>query len=115
VIVTLPLGVLKSGSVVFSPELPQDKRNAIDNLGMGLLNKVYLQFPEVFWDQDADLLGYDGPDRGLFSEWVNIAKITGEPILLGFNASSVAEELEGWTDEEIIAEAMLALRGMYQG
>jgi polyamine oxidase len=101
--------------VVFSPELPQDKRNAIDNLGMGLLNKVYLQFPEVFWDQDADLLGYDGPDRGLFSEWVNIAKITGEPILLGFNASSVAEELEGWTDEEIIAEAMLALRGMYQG
>ncbi len=114
VIVTLPLGVLKFGSVVFAPELPQDKRDAITDLGMGLLNKVYLRFPEVFWDEDADLLGYDGPQRGLFSEWVNIAKITGDPVLLGFNASSVAEELEGWTDDEIIAEAMLALRGMYQ-
>ncbi len=115
VIVTLPLGVLQSGSVVFAPELPQEKRNAIADLGMGLLNKVYLRFPEVFWDEEADLLGYDGPERGLFSEWVNIAKITGEPVLLGFNASSVADELEGWTDEEIVAEAMRALRGMYQG
>ena len=115
VVVTLPLGVLKAGTVAFSPALPAEKLRAINALGMGLLNKVYLRFPEVFWDVEADLLGFDGPERGVFAEWVNIAKVTGEPILLGFNASSVAEAMEGWSDEDIVAKAMEALRGMYAG
>ena len=43
--VTLPLGVLKSGSIAFSPQLPDRKQQAISQLGTGLLNRLYLQFP----------------------------------------------------------------------
>jgi len=40
VVVTLPLGVLKAGSVEFDPPLPEWKQGAISRLGYGLLNKV---------------------------------------------------------------------------
>ena len=114
-LVTVPLGVLKAGSIAFSPPLRQERLDAIERLGMGLLNKVYLRFDETFWDRDADVLGYIGPKRGYFTVWINIARYTGEPILLGFNAANVAEELEALTDEQIVAEAMAALRNMYPG
>jgi len=115
VLVTVPLGVLKAGTINFVPALSPAMLGAIDRLGMGLLNKVYLRFPSVFWDEDADLIGYVGPKRGYFAEWLNIAKYTGEPILVGFNASSAADEIEELSDAEIITQAMTALRNMYEG
>ena len=60
-VVTLPLGVLqnrnKQDSVVFSPSLPAHKNASIRKMGAGLMNKVVLQFPRVFWDANADLFG----------------------------------------------------------
>lgn len=41
---TVPLGVLKSGSIKFIPELPQRKLDGIKRLGFGLLNKVAMLF-----------------------------------------------------------------------
>ena len=38
--VTVPLGVLKGGKISFQPALPEWKKQAIRNLGFGLLNKV---------------------------------------------------------------------------
>lgn len=40
VVVTAPLGVLKSGAIDFDPPLPRWKSGAIDRMGFGLLNKV---------------------------------------------------------------------------
>ena len=49
VIVTVPLGVLKAGLIEFLPELPFNKLQAIDRLGMGPGMKVILQFNQGFW------------------------------------------------------------------
>lgn len=40
VVITTPLGVLKTDTVDFDPPLPSWKRGAIDRMGFGLLNKV---------------------------------------------------------------------------
>lgn len=40
VVVTLPLGVLKTDTVTFTPELPERKKSSIERMGFGLLNKV---------------------------------------------------------------------------
>ena len=40
VIVTVPLAVLKSNMVTFNPPLDERKRQAIDKLGAGLVEKV---------------------------------------------------------------------------
>lgn len=55
-VVTLPLGVLKRRAVRFTPELPAEKRRAIDALGFGAMNKCILLFSECFWG-DAALSG----------------------------------------------------------
>ncbi|MBL8777852.1 MAG: FAD-dependent oxidoreductase [Acidimicrobiales bacterium] len=114
VVVTVPLGVLKAGTIAFEPPLPDAKATAIERIGMGLLDKTYLRFPEVFWDADADLIGWVSPDGdGRWAEWVNMAKVTGEPILLGFNAAAYAEQVEAMSDEEVVADAMAVLRTIY--
>lgn len=42
VVLTTPLGVLKSGSIKFEPSLPDWKQDVIERMGFGLLNKVSL-------------------------------------------------------------------------
>ncbi len=114
VVVTLPLGVLQAGDVTFDPPLPEAKATAIGRLGMGLLDKVYLRFPEVFWDADADAIGWTSPDAdGRWAEWLNVAKATGEPVLLGFNAAGYAEQVEAMDDDEVVADALAVLRTIY--
>jgi monoamine oxidase len=43
VIVSIPIGVLKAGSIHFEPALPQWKQTAISRIGMGKLSKVRLR------------------------------------------------------------------------
>jgi monoamine oxidase len=66
VVCTIPLGVLKSGSVKFTPDLPASKLKAMSNLKMGLLNKLYLEFPSVFWDKDAEVINHVSDPKGLW-------------------------------------------------
>ncbi|MGY4649355.1 FAD-dependent oxidoreductase [Mycobacterium sp. URHB0021] len=49
VIVTVPLGVLKARTIDFDPPLPEAKRQAIERLGFGVLDKVVLAFGQPFW------------------------------------------------------------------
>jgi monoamine oxidase len=58
VIVTLPLGVLKSGRVSFRPALTDFKLKSIDRLGVGILGKLFLFFDEVFWNKDQYVFGH---------------------------------------------------------
>jgi monoamine oxidase len=43
-IVTVPIGVLKSGSIKFTPSLPSATLRALDGLNMGALSKLALRF-----------------------------------------------------------------------
>lgn len=61
VIVTVPLFVLKSDWLRFTPDLPTRKQTAIKNLGAGLIEKVVLKFKYNFWEKvvkDADFFGH---------------------------------------------------------
>ncbi|WP_420590117.1 flavin monoamine oxidase family protein [Bacterioplanoides sp.] len=113
VLVTVPLGVLKKRVIQFNPVLPESKLSAIDRLGMGTLNKVYLKFPSNFWGTQQDLIGFIGEGNGQWAEWLNIAKYIGEPVLLGFNAASFGEAIEQLSDAEIQQQAMTTLHKIY--
>ncbi len=113
VIVTVPLGVLKKGVIEFSPALPQNKLAAIAALDMGVLNKVYLHFDEVFWDNTVTNMANVSEQKGHWSYWINLEPATGKPILGAFNAASYGKEIEDLTDEQIVAKAMETLKTMY--
>ncbi|MBN8581881.1 MAG: FAD-dependent oxidoreductase [Anaerolineae bacterium] len=112
-VVTFPLGVLKQASVKFEPPLPASKQAAIERLGMGVLNKVYLKFPEIFWDEDVQTISYMGEELGEWSDWLSFAPFTGEPVLMAFHGGDKGFEIEDLSDDEIRAGAMKTLRVMF--
>lgn len=112
-IITLPLGVLQSGIVLFEPPLPTAKQDAIDRLGFGVLNKLYLRFPHVFWQKRPEWMSYLSAERGEWSEWFNMVPYIDQPILLAFNGARFGRAIEALSDEEMVAEAMAVLRNMY--
>lgn len=112
-LITVPLGVLKANTIRFDPPLPPNKQAAIRRLGMGVLNKLYLRFPRIFWDAEADLLGYIPLRHGEWAETLNMARFIGEPILLCFNAGQYGRAIERLNDREQVAAAMRWLTTVY--
>lgn len=112
-IITVPLGVLKAGSITFNPPLPARKQQAIDAMQMGILNKLYLRFPTVFWDEDAEFIDVATEEAGQSVEFLNISRINGEPVLLCFYAADYGRTLESWDDDRIIEHTMSLLRALY--
>lgn len=114
VLITVPLGVLKKGVIDFAPQLPDAKLHAIKSLGMGVLNKVYLKFPHVFWDSNVHLINYVNNDvKGYWAEWLNFSVYAGAPVLLAFNAGEFGHQIEGLSDKEVTEQAMGVLRKIY--
>lgn len=113
VVLTVPLGVLKSDTIVFEPPLPENKQRAIDGLQMGLLNKIILRFPTVFWDEEETAFGRQGQERGKLVSWLNLYPMTGEPILVTFNAANAARHMEALSDDQTLEEAMALLRELF--
>lgn len=112
-VITLPLGVLQAGAVAFEPALPAATRAAIAALGSGVLNKLYLRFPRVFWDREPELLGFMAARKGEWAEWLNLAHYLDAPVLLGFNAGSYGRALEAQDDRAVVAAALRTLRAIY--
>ncbi|XP_035264453.1 spermine oxidase [Anguilla anguilla] len=66
VVVTSSLGFLKErASALFEPTLPEDKMRAIESLGFGTVDKIFLRFDERFWPEDCagiQLIWEEGPE-----------------------------------------------------
>ncbi|CAF3740618.1 unnamed protein product [Rotaria sordida] len=107
VLLTIPLGCLKLNSIIFSPSLPQWKEEAIHKMGFGLLNKVFLQFSEIFWDEKLQRITII-TDR--FKFYYCLPQYH---MLALYISGYVAKQLEQKTDEEIVEEAFNSLRHVY--
>ena len=84
VIVTVPLGVLKAGTIQFDPGLPVEHRAAIDRLGFGNEKKTCLVYPNTNWAKEHHLVGlHDSP---YFNFMVNVAAIAGQPMIMALSA-----------------------------
>jgi hypothetical protein len=113
VIVSVPLGVLKNNGIVFTPELPTYKINAIANTNMGNVNKFLLVWNTPFWDTDLQYIGYTPDTKGKFNYYLNIKKFTPTYGLMTFAFGNYATVTESMTDNQIINEIMLNLKGIY--
>ncbi|PWA51412.1 flavin containing amine oxidoreductase family protein [Artemisia annua] len=114
---TVPLGVLKSGSIKFNPELPQRKLDGIKRLGFGLLNKVAMLFPTLFWGTDLDMFGHlsDDPSRrGEFFLFYSYATVAGGPVLMALVAGEAAHSFESMPPTDAVTRVLQILRGIYE-
>ncbi|KAL8027515.1 hypothetical protein ABFX02_14G099700 [Erythranthe guttata] len=116
VLCTVPLGVLKKGTIEFSPELPQRKKDAIERLGFGLLNKVAILFPYDFWGGEIDTFGHLTEDpnmRGEFFLFYSYSSVAGGPLLIALVAGEAAVKFESMSPVESVNRVLEILRGIY--
>ncbi|MFK7804690.1 MAG: flavin monoamine oxidase family protein [Anaerolineae bacterium] len=113
-IVSVPLGVLQGGNIIFSPPLPESKAAAIGRIGMGNYEKIALKFPETFWPTEPHRLNYiSDHEPPLYNAWLNFAHFTGDPILVCYHGGPMAEYTNGIEDEDLIAGAVEVLKKMF--
>jgi monoamine oxidase len=113
-IVTLPVGVLKSGAVTFDPPLPERKRLAIERVGMGDLTKIVLEFSEPFWPKNQYVFGcmrggVDDHPTTIISMW----KSHQVPKLVLLVGGDHGRAIERWTAERAQAWGMDVLREVF--
>ncbi|KAK0343407.1 hypothetical protein LTR94_018492 [Friedmanniomyces endolithicus] len=124
VVITAPLGVLKSDAIDFDPPLPGWKQGAISRLGFGLLNKIVLLYDKPFWDDSRDMFGllneadhldslnpaHYAQKRGRFYLIWNASKISGRPMLVALMAGHSAHEAETMSTNSLLNDINKRLR-----
>jgi monoamine oxidase len=113
VVVTVPIGVLKSGELSFDPALPEWLTGAIAGFEMNNFEKVFLRFSTKFWDEDVYAIRQQGSAGEWWHSWYDLSDLHGVPTLLIFAAGPSAIETREWDDSHITESVLDALRGLY--
>ncbi|KAL5706572.1 hypothetical protein ACHQM5_024722 [Ranunculus cassubicifolius] len=116
VLITVPLGCLKANTIRFSPSLPNWKQSSISQLGFGVLNKVVLEFPAVFWDDTMDYFGATAEEtdrRGQCFMFWNVKKTVGAPVLIALVVGKAAVDGESMSATDHVDHALKVLRKLF--
>jgi lysine-specific histone demethylase 1 len=119
VLVTVPLGVLKSGAIEFQPALPEWKTESVQRLGFGLLNKVVMRFESVFWNAELDIWGTlqaensHPASRGKYYIFWNLEACMHQPVLIALVSGSSAYRAEMEDPKSLVDGAVQRLRAIY--
>lgn len=112
-VITVPVGVLASGDLEITPPLPEPNTTALSRLEMNRFEKVFLRFPERFWDEGVYAVRQQGPEGRWWHSWYDLTSLHGEPTLLTFAAGPAAAETRGWDDDRVAESVLRQLRRLY--
>jgi lysine-specific histone demethylase 1B len=111
VIITVPITVLKSNDIQFTPALPSEKTTAFSKIGMDAGMKVFLKFNSKFFDQN--IIG--GSVCAAYAD-DSVGKAVNDNVLLAFVMGEQAEFLTSLGSDAAITTALLQeLDTMYNG
>ncbi|MGD1173247.1 flavin monoamine oxidase family protein [Mycobacterium seoulense] len=111
-IVTVPLGVLKAGTITFDPPLPDRHRHAVDALGFGVLSKSFFRFNRRGWTTDNAFYQYLAADPGRWAQWFTMPAAAG-PIVLALNAGDRGRAVESSSPQDLMATALPVARRLF--
>lgn len=113
VVITVPVGVLRSDAFVIDPPLPEPVAGALTRLTMNAFEKVFLRFDQPFWDEGVYVIRQQGPQSVWWHSWYDLTALHDAPTLLTFAAGPAAVATREWTDAEVVASIMVQLRRLY--
>ena len=111
-IVTVPLGVLRAGTVAFDPPLDDAHAAAIDRLAMGAEEKLAFRFSERFWPDSVWEITYVAEDRA-FPAWFDFSRHVGAPSLVAPYNPRCTPDLRQVPLEDRVQIALDVLRNMF--
>lgn len=113
-------------AILFEPNLPAFKINAIEGLEFGTVGKIYLEFTKPFWPNnwsgaavlwiksDLEELRNSQNHRWL-EDMIGFFTVVSQPnVLLGWINGASARKMETLTDEEVTVGAMWMIRKCYK-
>jgi monoamine oxidase len=112
VVVTVPLGVLRDGSLSFDPPLAPAHADAVERLAMGTLEKVALGFPERFWPDSLWQITHVAEDRS-FPVWFDFSRHVGSPTLVALYNPAATPGLAERPAGERVGPALEVLEKMF--
>ena len=114
VIITLPLGVLKSGAIQFDPPLPEEKQQAIQRVGFGNYEKLAMRFDKFYWPREPHRFNYlSSGEPSLFHAWLNIGHYTDTPIIVAYHAGRRARHINQWSDGELLENTLTTMQRIF--
>jgi monoamine oxidase len=113
VVVALPLGMLKNQNVTFDPLLPAEKLSAIDSLGMGTMNKVFLKFNQNFWPDDGYFFAYLKEDHSKIIEFFSPTPTGTNNVIVAVLAGQHARSIEKMENAAVEKLVMDDMKGMF--
>lgn len=119
-ICTFSAGVVNSGfsSGLFSPSVPLWKSRAYASAQMGTYTKIFMKFPESFWDDVVFTLYADKSNYGYFPVWQNMQAHgyffpQDSNVYMVTVVNDESARLEIQSKEKTISEAKKVLETMY--
>ena len=106
-LLTVPIGVLKEGSIRFDPPLGE-KQRAIDHIESGHVVKIAFRFRERVWDERARDLNFLHTNDRHMPTWWTAAPLR-SPILVGWSGGRAAEGLLAEAADARLDRALAAL------
>ncbi len=111
VIITVPITILKSNAIQFTPNLSSNKINAFQKIGMDAGMKVFLKFNSKFYNEN--IIG--GKFSAAYAD-DSVGKIGTSNVLLAFVMGEQAEYLTSLGSDTAITNTLLQeLDAMYNG
>ncbi|MEM6531298.1 MAG: FAD-dependent oxidoreductase [Myxococcota bacterium] len=116
IIVTLPLGVLRSGAVSFAPDLETSRIEALHRMGFGALEKVALAFESPFWQHDDHhLLAVYPTEEDPWATFYPLSPYGHGQRIVALTGGRASAFVSTWDDAQLTRSAMDALRRHYPG
>ncbi|CAF1618073.1 unnamed protein product [Rotaria magnacalcarata] len=114
VLITVPLGVMKSKQIEFNPSLPQWKLDAIDRIGFGTYEKLFLLWDRPWWNFTGFHYMRIPSESTEFRYWVIADKSNDKPVLACHFSGRAAIQLKSkLNQDEIVEEIRGTLQKMF--
>ncbi|MEQ9331588.1 FAD-dependent oxidoreductase [Thalassobaculum sp.] len=113
VVCSVPLGVLKAGSIAFQPALPRGHRDAIRAIGFGSVTKIAFAFDAPFWDLETQYFGIMTAPKGRWNYWLNYRTFSDANVLLGVSVGAYAPVADRMADAAMADDALAVLRQVW--
>lgn len=104
VIASLPLGVLQSGRVDFAPCLPSCYQTELQNIGNGVVNKIYASFDKPFWGNRKGYINFVTKTKVNRYPFAFVMSEKNKNILCFFVSGNACYELSRLKEEEVAAD-----------
>jgi monoamine oxidase len=113
IVIALPLEMLKNENIIFFPKLSNDKIVALQSLQMGTMNKIFLKFPETFWQEDAYFLELLKSNYSNVIEFFSPSPTGEENILVAVLSGFHAKTIELMSEDDVRELVMNDLKKMF--